>query len=152
VGTEYDASTFDTDPFEPQPDAVGTIFPFWVEGPDGGGHVELPYTLVQDFTLFTVLREPNIDIWKQKLDWIAAHGGMALLIAHPDYMCFEGAGCPDEYAIQFYEDFLRYVRRKYDGDYWTELPREVSRFYKDSMPIESRKSSEKIRPLTEGSL
>ncbi|MEO8233740.1 MAG: hypothetical protein ABI638_15785, partial [Ignavibacteriota bacterium] len=27
---EYDMSTFDTDPFEPQPDGVGTIFPFWV--------------------------------------------------------------------------------------------------------------------------
>ena len=26
----YDASTFDTDPFEPQPDGVNTIFPFWV--------------------------------------------------------------------------------------------------------------------------
>src|SRR5262249_41363433 len=26
----YDASTFDTDPFEPQPDGVSTIFPFWV--------------------------------------------------------------------------------------------------------------------------
>jgi hypothetical protein len=31
---EYDASTFDTDPFEPQPDGYGTIFPFWV--PKGG--------------------------------------------------------------------------------------------------------------------
>ena len=29
---EYDTSTFDTDPFEPQPDGVGTIFPFMVEG------------------------------------------------------------------------------------------------------------------------
>ena len=28
---EYDASTFDTDPFEPQPDGVGTIFPFRVK-------------------------------------------------------------------------------------------------------------------------
>ena len=27
---QYDASTFDTDPFEPQPDGVNTIFPFWV--------------------------------------------------------------------------------------------------------------------------
>lgn len=27
---QYDASTFDTDPFEPQPDGVGTIFPFFV--------------------------------------------------------------------------------------------------------------------------
>lgn len=27
---EYDLSTFDTDPFEPQPDAAGTAFPFFV--------------------------------------------------------------------------------------------------------------------------
>lgn len=27
---QYDASAFDTDPFEPQPEGVGTIFPFWV--------------------------------------------------------------------------------------------------------------------------
>jgi hypothetical protein len=26
----YDMSTFDTDPFEPEPDGVNTIFPFWV--------------------------------------------------------------------------------------------------------------------------
>ena len=46
---EYDASTFDTDPFEPQPDGVGTIFPFWVTGrqPDEG-YVEMAYTLPQD--------------------------------------------------------------------------------------------------------
>src|SRR5688572_29300293 len=30
---EYDMSTFDTDPFEPQPDGVHTIFPYWVPAP-----------------------------------------------------------------------------------------------------------------------
>ncbi|MGC8811056.1 MAG: glycosyltransferase [bacterium] len=30
LNIEYDSSTFDTVPFEPQPDAVGTIFPFLV--------------------------------------------------------------------------------------------------------------------------
>lgn len=30
----YDASTFDTDPFEPQPEGTGTIFPFWVSHPN----------------------------------------------------------------------------------------------------------------------
>jgi hypothetical protein len=30
---EYDASTFETDPFEPMPDGVGTIFPFWIPAP-----------------------------------------------------------------------------------------------------------------------
>jgi hypothetical protein len=33
LDVHYDASTFDTDPFEPQPDGVGTIFPFWVPAP-----------------------------------------------------------------------------------------------------------------------
>ncbi|MCK5607700.1 hypothetical protein KAR91_37795, partial [Candidatus Pacearchaeota archaeon] len=31
LNIEYDSSTFDTDPFEPQPDGVGTIFPFIVK-------------------------------------------------------------------------------------------------------------------------
>ncbi len=30
---EYDMSTFDTDPFEPQPEGRHTIFPFWVAAP-----------------------------------------------------------------------------------------------------------------------
>ncbi|MDB6093019.1 MAG: hypothetical protein JWM32_581 [Verrucomicrobia bacterium] len=33
----YDASSFDTDPFEPQPDGTGTIFPFWVPTLDENG-------------------------------------------------------------------------------------------------------------------
>jgi hypothetical protein len=38
LNIQYDGSTFDTDPFEPQPDGAGTIFPFWVErGPAGVG-------------------------------------------------------------------------------------------------------------------
>src|ERR1700677_1312626 len=36
LNIQYDASSFDTDPFEPQPDGVGTIFPFWVPHPDFG--------------------------------------------------------------------------------------------------------------------
>jgi predicted glycosyltransferase len=30
LDVDYSSCTFDTDPFEPQPDDVGTIFPFWV--------------------------------------------------------------------------------------------------------------------------
>ena len=90
----YDMSTFDIDPFEPQPDGVHTIFPFWVgcnpRARNSGkeGYCELPYTLPQDFTIFTILREKTIDIWKRKLDWIAVNGGMALLNVHPDYISF----------------------------------------------------------------
>lgn len=148
VGAAYDSSTFDTDPFEPQPDGVRTIFPFWVGGRDGAGYVELPYTLVQDLTLFKVLGEAGPDIWKRKLDWIAARGGMALLNTHPDYMNFDGKSSSTEYPISLYEEFLQYVQERYRGDFWHALPGEVSRFYRENIAVESRNSRKKICMVT----
>ena len=73
---DYDLSTFDTDPFEPQPDGVCTIFPFWVAAPKAGaGYVEMPYTLPQDSTLFVLMGRGDIDIWKRKLRWIVGYRG-----------------------------------------------------------------------------
>jgi len=162
---EYDGSTFDTDPFEPQPDGVRTIFPFLVKrNPVGHGsspssvpasehpscaassppsllasqrgsrYVELPYTLPQDHCLFVILKQKDIRIWKQKLDWIAEKGGMALLNAHPDYMNFGGgARGLEEYHVELYKELLRYVRDKYSGQYWHALAREVAEFWRENM-------------------
>lgn len=129
---EYDASTFDTDPFEPQPDGVGTIFPFWVGGrKPGDGYVEIPYTLPQDATLFLVLREKNIDIWKRKTDWLAARGGMVHINVHPDYLAFGGRKpAINEFDAAKYEQFLCYVKERYAGAYWNALPREVGRHHR----------------------
>ena len=129
---EYDASTFDTDPFEPQPDGVGTIFPFLVP-PDAGhpGYVELPYTLAQDFTLFVLMEERTIDIWKNKVDWIVEKGGMVLVNTHPDYMAFDDNSANlEEYPVHYYADLLNYIREKYEGQYWHALPRDVADFWK----------------------
>ena len=103
LNIEYDASTFDTDPFEPQPDGMGTIFPFWVPGnAHQKGYVELPYTLPQDFLLFILMKEKNTDTWKKKLDWIADHGCMALFISHPDYMSFDKTSHYEEYPVKYF--------------------------------------------------
>ena len=129
LNLQYDASTFDTDPFEPQPTGVRTIFPFWKPDHNGGGYVELPYTLPQDSTLFLVFREKNINIWKEKLSWIAARGGMALLNVHPDYTAFSSADARRyTYPASFYEEFLSHVKEKYAGQYWHALPRDVAKY------------------------
>lgn len=135
---EYDASTFDTDPFEPHAVGAGTIFPFMViDHHSERGYVELPYTLPQDFTLFTLMREKNIDIWKKKLAWIVERGGMALINTHPDYMHFDDKKKnEEEYPASFYEDFLKYVNEKYAGQYWHALPKEVAEFWKKNYSIE----------------
>lgn len=131
---QYDSSTFDTDPFEPQPDGMKTIFPFWVKSPTfTKGYVELPYTLPQDFTLFILMQEKTIDVWKRKLDWIAKKNGMALLNVHPDYMYFSKANSNKmEYPASYYNEFLLYVKTKYNNQYWNVLPRELAYFFKDN--------------------
>ena len=126
----YDMSTFDFDPFEPQSDAIGSIFPFRTrDSSDKESYVEIPYTLPQDSTLFLMLEEKGIETWKRKLDWIVARGGMAVINVHPDYMQFEGED-PDDlrYPAAYYERFLDYIRQKYEGMYWHALPSEVMDF------------------------
>ncbi|HEV2327259.1 MAG TPA: nucleotide sugar dehydrogenase [Verrucomicrobiae bacterium] len=133
LDVDYASCTFDTDPFEPQPDDVGTIFPFWVPrtptGNGRSGYVELPYTLPQDSTLFLVLQEQQPDIWIKKLDWIVERGGMVLLNTHPDFMTMNGdPGARDEYPVEFYQRFLNYVQQNYAGMYWQALPKEIAAF------------------------
>ena len=128
---KYDASTFDTDPFEPQSDGVRTIFPFWVNrDPSKRGYLELPYTLPQDFTLFILMKEKNIDIWIKKLDWLADKGGMALINTHPDYMSFtRKSNGIEDYPVKYYEEFLDYAKTRHEGQYWHALPEEINRFW-----------------------
>ena len=131
LNVAYDASTFDTDPFEPQPEPVGTIFPFWVPDSAGGsGYVELPYSLPQDSTLFLVLRETSPEIWLKKLDWVASRGGMALVNVHPDYVRFPGeAPSARTFPSNFYRQLLDYARQKYGASCWQPLPGELARWY-----------------------
>jgi peptidoglycan/xylan/chitin deacetylase (PgdA/CDA1 family) len=128
---EYDASTFDTDPFEPMPTGAGSIFPFFVRHPSNtNGYVELPYTLPQDFTVYVLMEERTTDIWKRKLAWIAKHGGMALLLMHPDYINFGGEKPGrEEYSSALYEEFLIHVKKNYSGQYWHVLPKDMARFW-----------------------
>ncbi len=131
---DYDASTFDTDPFEPQPDGMGTIFPFTVERREGPPFVELPYTLAQDFTMFILLRERTIDVWLRKLDWVAEHGGMVLVNVHPDYTDFSGRPRGEEYPAARYRELLEYCRDKHAGAYWNARPAEVAGFARNLPP------------------
>lgn len=132
---DWATSTFDTDPFEPQPEGMQTIFPFLVSHPERkSSYIELPYTLPQDITLFIILRESDNSIWKQKLDWIARNGGLALINTHPDYMNFTGGTCSyQEYPAGLYLDFLSYVKTTYREKYWHVLPETVARFWKKNV-------------------
>ncbi len=125
---KYDLSTFDTDPFEPQSDGAGTIFPFWKNGLGDKKYLEMPYTLPQDSTLFVIMKGKDFRIWKDKLDWIVEHGGMALMNVHPDYINFSNKRKFEEFPLSLYIDFLKYIRNEYEGCYWNVVPKEVEAF------------------------
>ncbi len=162
---EYSSCTFDTDPFEPQPDGVGTIFPFWVPRPNSelrtpvselqsgpqpsrSGYVELPYTLVQDSTLFLSLCEPTPEIWLRKLDWIVQHGGMALLNVHPDYLCFHNeAASSSTFPVDHYIRLLRYVKERYAGAYWQPLPKQMAAFWSKTMGYQPKFEQDQQDPV-----
>jgi len=137
LNVEYDASTFDTDPFEPQPDGCKTIFPFFVSSPKktiDGGYVELPYTLPQDSTLFLLLREQGPEIWLRKLDTIAKCGGLALVNIHPDYIDFESSKPSNHhYPASHVECLFKYLMKNYQGQFWNPLPKDLAEWYRGSV-------------------
>ena len=88
----------------------------------------MPYTLVQDFTLFILMAEKNIKIWKDKIDWIVDKGGMVLVNVHPDYVNFKNKNWAEEFPVDLYVDFLKYIKERYNGEYWHALPKDVANY------------------------
>jgi peptidoglycan/xylan/chitin deacetylase (PgdA/CDA1 family) len=116
LGCRYDSSFPDTDPFEPQPGGCCSIFPFRL-----GATVELPITLVQDHTMWEILREPGIEPWMRKGRWIAEHHGLVNVIVHPDYVRSAD-------RLELYSRFLGWLGALTGG--WHALPREVAAWWR----------------------
>jgi hypothetical protein len=116
LGFDYDSSYPDTDPFDPQGGGCCTWLPFFNEG-----MVELPLTMVQDHTLFTILRQPDEKMWVQKGQFLRSRGGMVLLDTHPDYLT-------DSEVFAAYERFLQ--RFAHTEGAWEALPGEVNRWWR----------------------
>lgn len=131
LNISHSTTSFDTDPFEPQSNPINSIFPILQNNLQSNNKfVELPYTLPQDHSLFIIQQEKDISIWKNKLDWIADKGGMALLNTHPDYM--DLSSCKnnfEKYPVQYYIDFIEYIKTEFKGQFFHALPLEVSNFY-----------------------
>ncbi|NPV10189.1 MAG: polysaccharide deacetylase family protein [Ignavibacteria bacterium] len=121
LNIEYDASCFDYDPFQPFPGGTGSIWPFIA-----GKFVELPYTLPQDHTIFYVLKQKDISIWKNKAEWIAKNKGVILIITHPDYL-------QEKKHFELYKQLLIHLKTYKNA--WSCLPKELSQFWRNLITI-----------------
>lgn len=116
LGFDYDSSYTDTDPYEPQPGGCCTFLPYF-----NHGTVELPITLPQDHTLFTILQHADAGLWLRKAGHIRDRGGMVLVLTHPDY-------AHDQRLADGYRTLLGTFAD--DGTAWRALPREVAAWWR----------------------
>ncbi len=117
LNIEYDLSFFDTDPYEPMPGGVVTVWPYVI-----GRFVELPTTLPQDHTLKEMFGAEMMATWLEKCAFISAHHGAAVMNTHPDYL-------RDPDTLSAYQTFLSNVAET--GGCWAALPRDVARWWLD---------------------
>jgi len=116
LGFDYDSSYSDTDPYEPQAGGCCTYLPYL-----NRGLVELPITLAQDHTLFSILQQPDADLWWRKARHVRDRGGMVLVLTHPDYA--HDPRLADGYGMLL-DSFA------HDDSVWHALPREVAAWWR----------------------
>lgn len=113
----YDCTVPLSDPYEPQPGGSCSPWPFFL-----GPVVELPYTLPQDHTLFTLLDHGTIDVWRRQVECLERSYGLVQCLTHPD-PGYLGEPINEARYIEFL-DFL--VQR---DSLWHALPHEVARWW-----------------------
>jgi peptidoglycan/xylan/chitin deacetylase (PgdA/CDA1 family) len=128
---DYDCSVPHSDPYEPIPGGCCSVWPFFI-----GEVVELPYTMPQDHTLFTLLGHRSIALWQDQLERVERMHGLVELLTHPDpgYL-------GDHTKRALYVEFLDAIRER--RGLWKPLPRDVARWWRqrdaradDGWPIE----------------
>jgi len=116
---DYDCSVPHSDPFEPQPGGCCSLWPFFIDRV-----VELPYTLPQDHSLFTLLRHKTPQLWIEQAARIEAQYGLIQCVSHPDpgYL-------GDSRNRARYAEFLRAIADR--PQVWKALPREVASWWRE---------------------
>ena len=116
----YDMSVPSVAHLEPQRGGCCTQTPFFI-----GKILELPLTTTEDYSLFHILHDYSVDLWKQQLGLIAGTHGLASFIVHPDYII-------EKRARTTYQALLEHLAQmREERALWITLPREVDRWWRE---------------------
>jgi hypothetical protein len=116
----YDMSVPNVAHLEPQRGGCCTVMPYFI-----GEILELPLTTVQDYTLFHILDDYSIKLWKQQIELILQRNGLISFIVHPDYVM-------EKRARNVYAELLAYLTSMRDEKkLWVTLPAEINRWWRN---------------------
>jgi hypothetical protein len=133
---QYEMSVPTVSHVEPQRGGCCTVMPYFV-----GNLLELPLTTVQDHSLFYILGERSIDVWKQQIDAISSCYGLLSFIVHPDYLVRKT-------ERRIYRDLLEYLSRMRDEEnMWLAFPAEINDWWRkrSKMRLENDKGHWRVR-------
>jgi glycosyltransferase involved in cell wall biosynthesis len=115
----YDMSVPNVAHLDPQRGGCCTVMPYFV-----GKILELPVTTTQDYTLFNILNDYSIDLWKKQIDLIMEKHGLISVIVHPDYV----SGSQERTV---YEALLAHLTGlRSEKGIWIATPGEVDRWWR----------------------
>jgi hypothetical protein len=122
---DYDMSVPNVAHLDPQRGGCCTVMPYFI-----GDLLELPVTTTQDYSLFHILKDYSIDLWKEQTELIMAKHGMSSFIVHPDYII-------DDRERQTYQELLTYLAKIRDTKgVWLPTPFEVNRWWRQRDKME----------------
>jgi hypothetical protein len=104
---------------EPQRGGCCTVFPYFI-----GSILEIPLTTIQDYSLFHILGEYSVDLWKKQIALIREKHGLVSLIVHPDYIM-------EKRALEAYKTLLEHLSELRHEGVWMALPQEVNRWWRE---------------------
>ncbi|HZR58765.1 MAG TPA: hypothetical protein VFA74_17985 [Terriglobales bacterium] len=115
----YDMSVPNVAHLDPQRGGCCTVMPYFV-----GDMLELPVTTTQDYSLFHILNDYSIELWKQQTELIMQEHGLMNFIVHPDYII-------DDRERKVYESLLTYLAQlRSEKNTWIPLPREANYWWR----------------------
>lgn len=136
----FDMSFPNVAPLDPQQGGCCTVMPFFI-----GDLLELPVTTVQDYTLFHVLNERSIELWKAQADLVLKKNGLLSFIVHPDYVLR-----PD--TLSAYKQLLGHLQElREKTSIWHALPSEINAWWRARNKMSVVKDGASWRIVGEGS-
>lgn len=115
----YDMSIPNVAHLDPQRGGCCTVMPYFI-----GDIVELPVTCTQDYTLFQILGDYSIDLWKKQVELITSNYGLINVLVHPDYVM-------ETRALRTYRCLLQHLSALREAlGIWTPLPKEAATWWR----------------------
>ena len=130
----YDMSVPNVAHLDPQRGGCCTVMPYFI-----GKVLELPVTTIQDYTLFHILREYKIDLWKTQIELIMEKHGLISFIVHPDYV----TTTPERKVYEMLLSHLAGLREQ--QGLWITTPGELNRWWRQRAEMRIVEDSEGIR-------